>query len=77
MTPSAAIASATRMKPAMFAQVELAKRLGMSDAEILSRIIPVQQTWLKSLEASSARPIPECVLPEVPDRIVAWLNARP
>ncbi len=71
------LASGLSDKPLTIAQVELAKRLGMSDAEILSRIIPVQQTWLKSLEASSARPIPECVLPEVPDRIVAWLNARP
>ena len=57
-------------------QVELAKRLGMTEGEILTGIIPLQTTWLKSVEESANQPVSGLILPEVPDRIVIWLNAR-
>lgn len=71
------LASGLSEKPLTIAQVELAKRLGMSDAEVLTQIIPIQLEWLRSLDASATRRFSELILPEVPDRIVAWLNARP
>ena len=63
-------------KSQYIAQVELAKRLGMTDAEILSGIIPLQASWLKNLAISASQPVSGSILPEVPDRIVTWLNAR-
>jgi len=69
-------ASGLSEKPLIIAQVELAKRLGMPDDEILFNVIPIQVEWMKSLESSAARQVSGYVLPEVPDRIVAWLNAH-
>lgn len=63
-------------KSQYMAQVELAKRLGMTDDEILKNIIPLQESWIKSLETSTNQPVSGAVLPEVPDRIVIWLKAR-
>jgi len=70
------LASGLSDKPQYIAQLELAKRLGMPDAEILTRIIPVQAAWIKNLETSTKQTVPGSNLPEVPDGIVTWLNAR-
>ncbi|MEN6475337.1 MAG: hypothetical protein ABFD81_15090 [Syntrophaceae bacterium] len=63
-------------KSQYIAQVELAKRLGMTEGEILSRIIPLQASWLRSLAIAVAQPVMKAILPEVPDQIVIWLNTH-
>lgn len=42
------------IKPIFIAQLELAKRLGMEENVILSRIIPVQNRWYQNLLSSPA-----------------------
>lgn len=57
-------------QPIYIGQVELAKRLGMRDAEILTRIIPAQESWLSGIGQTAAQSSVN-----VPDVLLAWLNA--
>jgi len=63
-------------KPLFMGQVELAKRLGMDDATILSLLIPAQDRWLKGLGASRSMdlPYPLRYLTNARDELVAWLG---
>lgn len=56
-------------KPIYIAQVELAKRLGMSANEIIAQIVPIQEAWLQSFTKKAAPP-------QVPDALIAWLGVN-
>ncbi|HPA76744.1 MAG TPA: hypothetical protein PLT33_13355 [Deltaproteobacteria bacterium] len=63
-------------KPLFMGQVELAKRLGMTDQTVLQLIIPAQDRWL---EAVGASPSMDTTYPvQLPgnerDELVAWLQ---
>lgn len=66
-------------KPMFITQVELAKRLGMTEDFILSHIIPVQQKWYDELAVSplfkSSYPVE--YLPPVEDELLARLGGTP
>jgi hypothetical protein len=65
-------------KPIFITQVELAKRLGMDEAKILERIIPVQKSWYSELAASSSmdKPYPSKYTTPMRDELIAWLDER-
>lgn len=65
-------------KPIFITQVELAKRLGMDEAEILKRIIPVQKRWYSEFVASSSmdKPYPTTYTKPIRDELIAWLDER-
>lgn len=63
-------------KPVFLTQVELAKRVGMKEELILSRIIPIQQKWYDEFTSSpsSHSPYPVKYIPPIQDELVTWLN---
>ncbi len=65
-------------KPVFLTQVELAKRFGMKEDLILSRIIPIQQKWYDELASSRSidSPYPVRYIPPIQDELVAWLGER-
>lgn len=65
-------------KPMFINQVELAKRLGMTEELILSHIVPAQHRWYDELGASPFLnySYPVKYLPPVKDELLAWLSSR-
>lgn len=63
-------------KPVFLTQVELAKRFGMKEDLILSRIIPIQQKWYDEFtsNSSSHSPYPVRYIPPIQDELVTWLD---
>jgi hypothetical protein len=63
-------------KPLFLGQVDLAKRLGMEDAAVLSSLIPLQDSWLERFksDASLNKPYPAAFLGESPDNLIEWLG---
>jgi len=59
-------------RPLFVSQVELSKRLGMTDSEIIGRIIPIQDQWyagfVSTLDTSSPLSQPSR------DELIAWLE---
>ncbi len=64
-------------KPLFMGQVDLAKRLGMDDAVVLSSLIPLQDSWLKRFKSdiSMDKPYPVVFLGELRDNLIEWLGA--
>lgn len=62
-------------KPLFLGQVELAKRLGMSDETVLSLIVPPQDRWLEILRSSQAMnaSYPVQIAYGEGDALIAWL----
>jgi hypothetical protein len=65
-------------KPLFMGQVELAKRLGMSDPEVLRLIIPVQERWLDKFVADTVlkASYPVQYSENNPDELVEWLSVH-
>jgi hypothetical protein len=63
-------------KPLFMGQVDLAKRLGMDDAAVLSRLIPLQDDWLAKFKSdvSLAKPYPIGFLGNTRDSLIEWLS---
>lgn len=63
-------------KPLFMGQVELAKRLGMDDAIVLSRLISLQDSWLEKFKAdvSMDKPYPVIYLGDSRDNLIEWLG---
>ncbi len=63
-------------KPLFMGQVDLAKRLGMDDASILSSLIPLQDSWLENFKAdiSMGKPYPVVFLGKSRDNLIEWLG---
>jgi hypothetical protein len=63
-------------KPLSMGQVDLAKRLGMDDATVLSRLIPLQDSWLEKFKSdvSLDKPFPVVFLGNSPDSLIEWLG---
>ncbi|MCD6571528.1 MAG: hypothetical protein J7L53_12570 [Deltaproteobacteria bacterium] len=59
-------------RPLFMAQVELAKKLGMPENEIMARIIPVQDQWYASLVLTldTSSPIKQ----PLRDELIAWIE---
>jgi hypothetical protein len=70
------VVSGLTEKPIFIAQVELAKRLGMPDDEILSRIIPIQMQWYLGLGSFMDKSIPYTYMPNYPDILIVWMNEK-
>lgn len=65
-------------RPIFMTQVELAKRLGMAEPHILTRLIPVQKRWYEEFLLSSAlqAPYPVHYIIPIEDELTAWLGAQ-
>lgn len=63
-------------KPLSMGQVDLAKRLGMDDATVLSSLIPLQDSWLEKFKSdvSMDKPFPVVFLGSSPDSLIEWLG---
>lgn len=70
------VVSGLTEKPIFIAQVELAKRLGMPDDEILSRIIPIQMQWYLGLGSFMDKSFPYTYMPNYPDILIVWMNEK-
>jgi hypothetical protein len=70
--------SGLQERPVFMTQVELAKRLGMSEPHILSRLIPVQRRWHQEFIASESLQTPYPVHYAIPlqDELAAWLGEQ-
>jgi hypothetical protein len=64
-------------KPLFMGQVDLAKRLGMDDATVLSSLIPLQDSWLEKFrsDVSIDKPYPVGFLSNPRDSLIEWLGA--
>ncbi len=65
-------------KHVFMGQVELAKRLGMDDDEVMRTIVPAQEQWLEELRKGPGmrRFVPVQEAGPVKDELLAWLQAR-
>jgi hypothetical protein len=65
-------------KHVFMGQVELAKRLGMEDDEVMKTIVPAQERWLQEFRKGPdmRRFVPVQELRPVKDELVVWLQAR-
>lgn len=63
-------------KPILISQVEFAKRLGMDDPTVLSRIIPSQEMWLKEFLSSTYvdSPYPVQYILPMNDVLIEWVK---
>ena len=63
-------------KPLFMGQVELAKRLGMDDAIVLSSLISLQDSWLEKFKSdvSMDKPYPVGFLGDSRDNLIEWLG---
>lgn len=63
-------------KPLFMGQVELAKRLGMDDAIVLSSLISLQDSWLEKFKSdvSMDKPYPVVFLGDSRDNLIEWLG---
>ena len=64
--------------PVFMSQVELARRLGMNEPDILSRLIPVQKRWHEeflSSESLQTRYPVHYIIP-LRDELTAWLSEQ-
>ena len=63
-------------KPLFMGQVDLAKRLGMDDATILSSLIPLQDNWLVKFKSdvSMDKTYPVIFLSSSHDNLIEWLG---
>jgi hypothetical protein len=63
-------------KPLFMGQVELAKRLGMDDAIVLSSVISLQDSWLEKFKSdvSMDKPYPVFYLGDSRDNLIEWLG---
>ena len=63
-------------KPLFMGQVDLAKRLGMDDAIVLSSVISLQDSWLEKFKSdvSMDKPYPVFFLGDSRDNLIEWLG---
>ena len=63
-------------KPLFMGQVDLAKRLGMDDAIVLSSVISLQDSWLEKFKSdvSMDKPYPVFFLRDSHDNLIEWLG---
>jgi hypothetical protein len=63
-------------KPLFMGQVDLAKRLGMDDAAVLSSLIPLQDSWLDKFKSDVTmnKPYPVGFLGISRDNLIEWLG---
>jgi len=70
------LVSGVAEKPIFISQVELAKRFGMTDRDILMQIIPVQDAWYQKyrelIAPDSAFPVTEKI--PAGDEMIKWLD---
>ena len=72
------LVSGLKEGPVFMTQVELAKRLGMDESYILTRLIPVQKRWYEEFLSSSSlqAPYPVRYIIPIQDELTAWLVAQ-
>ncbi|HOS97948.1 MAG TPA: hypothetical protein PLR71_13380 [Deltaproteobacteria bacterium] len=65
-------------KHVFMGQVELAKRLGMDDDQVMKTIVPAQEQWLQELRKGPdmRRFVPVQEAGPVRDELLAWLQTR-
>ena len=70
--------SGLQERPVFMTQVELAKRLGMTEPHILTRLIPVQKQWYeKFLSSGSLKTLyPVNYIIPIGDELTAWLGEQ-
>lgn len=63
-------------KPLFMGQVDLAKRLGMDDAAVLSSLIPLQDSWFEKFKSDITmdKPYPVGFLGNSRDNLIEWLG---
>lgn len=72
------LVSGLQERPVFMTQVELAKRLGMAEPHILTRLIPVQKRWYEEfLSSSSLQTLyPVHYIIPLGDELTAWLDEQ-
>ncbi len=72
------LVSGLKESPVFMTQVELAKRLGMAEPHILTRLIPVQKRWYEEFLSSSALQAlyPVHYIIPIEDELTAWLSEQ-